>query len=50
MLFRSLVWFLQQRIVQGQAGQAPQFLPQTLEIVVEPYFGSEVRSELLASA
>lgn len=46
----GLVWFLQQRIVLGEADKPKKLLPQALEIVAEPYLGKAATAELLASS
>jgi AcrR family transcriptional regulator len=43
------VWFLQQRIVLGEAGDATALLPELAEIVLEPYVGREETARLLAA-
>lgn len=45
----GLAWFLQQRIVQGEAGGIAELLPEVLEIVVEPYLGEGATAELAGS-
>lgn len=46
----GLTWFLQQRVVAGEAAEASKFLPEVLEIVAEPYLGEEATAELAARA
>lgn len=46
----GLVWFLQQRIVQGEAAEAGKLLPEALEIVLEPYLGETETAALIAIA
>jgi AcrR family transcriptional regulator len=43
------VWFLQQRIVLGEIGDAAALLPDLVEIVLEPYLGREESERLLAA-
>jgi AcrR family transcriptional regulator len=45
----GVVWFLQQRIVLGEIGDAPTLLPELAEIVLEPYVGREESERLLAA-
>jgi AcrR family transcriptional regulator len=45
----GVVWFLQQRIVLGELGDAPGLLPDLAEIVLEPYLGREQTERLLAT-
>lgn len=46
----GLLWFLQQRIVLGEAATVPGLLPEVAEIVIEPYLGREQTKRLLAAA
>lgn len=46
----GLVWFLQQRIILGEAGSAADLLPEALEIVLEPYLGAAETAKLSAKA
>lgn len=45
----GLVWFLQQRIAMGEAGEAERLLPEVLEIVAGPYLGEAATAELIAA-
>jgi AcrR family transcriptional regulator len=45
----GLVWFLQQRVVMGEAGTAEKLLPEVLEIVAGPYLGEAATAELIAA-
>lgn len=45
----GLAWFLQQRIVQGEAGGISRLLPEVLEIAAEPYLGAAATAELTDS-
>jgi AcrR family transcriptional regulator len=44
----GLAWFLQQRIVRGEATEAGRLLPEALEIVLEPYLGEAQTAALIA--
>jgi AcrR family transcriptional regulator len=46
----GLTWFLQQRIVLGEAADAVTLLPEVLEIVAEPYLGEDATAALVAAA
>lgn len=45
----GLVWFLQQRVVQGEAASAEKLLPEALEIVAGPYLGEAASAALIAA-
>jgi AcrR family transcriptional regulator len=46
----GLLWSLQQRIVLGEAHEVDRFLPDAVEIAIEPYLGPAATERLLASA
>jgi len=46
----GVVWFLQQRIVLGEVGDATALLPELAEIVLEPYVGREETERLLSAS
>jgi AcrR family transcriptional regulator len=46
----GLLWSLQQRIVLGELQEVDRFLPDAVEIAIEPYLGSAATAELLAAA
>lgn len=43
------VWYLQQRIVLGEVGQAQELLPELAEIVLDPYLGRAETERLVAA-
>jgi AcrR family transcriptional regulator len=45
----GLLWFLEQRIAQGEAGDATALLPDAMEIVASPYLGPEGTRELISA-
>ena len=45
----GVVWFLQQRIVLGEIGDAKSLLPDLVEIMLEPYVGPKRAARLLAA-
>lgn len=45
----GVVWFLQQRILRGEAGDPEVVLPELAEIVIEPYLDREQTAALLSS-
>jgi AcrR family transcriptional regulator len=46
----GLVWFLQQRVALGEAGDTEKLLPEVLEIVAGPYLGEAATTELIVVA
>lgn len=46
----GLLWFLQQRIALGELEEVDRFLPDAIQIAIEPYLGPAATKRLLATA